>query len=141
MRAIGPRAEAVADTIAIRDTNDGLGVAPTERDAIFRPFVTTRPIGSGVGLALARQVLRQHGEDPVIDPPAIGTSFVGTVPFPRGSPEAAAGHPLERAGEPARDPAAVEPARLRDHRLAIDAAPIERRGIKGDVIAQRREAR
>jgi signal transduction histidine kinase len=37
----------------------GLGLANT--DNLFVPFYTTKPTGSGVGLALAQQIARAHG--------------------------------------------------------------------------------
>jgi nitrogen fixation/metabolism regulation signal transduction histidine kinase len=50
----------VADSVAwvtIEDT--GMGIANTEN--LFVPFYTTKPKGSGVGLALAQQIARAHG--------------------------------------------------------------------------------
>jgi nitrogen fixation/metabolism regulation signal transduction histidine kinase len=43
--------------VAIEDR--GLGIANTEN--LFVPFYTTKPAGSGVGLALAQQIARAHG--------------------------------------------------------------------------------
>jgi len=43
--------------IAIED--NGLGIANSEN--LFVPFYTTKPTGSGVGLALAQQIARAHG--------------------------------------------------------------------------------
>jgi signal transduction histidine kinase len=43
--------------VAIEDR--GLGIANTEN--LFVPFYTTKPSGSGVGLALAQQIARAHG--------------------------------------------------------------------------------
>jgi signal transduction histidine kinase len=43
--------------IGIEDA--GLGIANTEN--LFVPFYTTKPTGSGVGLALAQQIARAHG--------------------------------------------------------------------------------
>jgi nitrogen fixation/metabolism regulation signal transduction histidine kinase len=43
--------------ITIEDT--GMGIANTEN--LFVPFYTTKPTGSGVGLALAQQIARAHG--------------------------------------------------------------------------------
>jgi signal transduction histidine kinase len=37
----------------------GLGIANS--DNLFVPFYTTKPSGSGVGLALAQQIARAHG--------------------------------------------------------------------------------
>ncbi len=44
-------------TVAIED--QGLGIA--NADNLFVPFYTTKPAGSGVGLALAQQIARAHG--------------------------------------------------------------------------------
>jgi two-component system, NtrC family, nitrogen regulation sensor histidine kinase NtrY len=43
--------------VAIEDS--GMGIANTEN--LFVPFYTTKPKGSGVGLALAQQIARAHG--------------------------------------------------------------------------------
>ena len=43
--------------ILVEDT--GMGIANTEN--LFVPFYTTKPNGSGVGLALAQQIARAHG--------------------------------------------------------------------------------
>jgi signal transduction histidine kinase len=50
------KAEAIVE-IVIEDS--GLGIANTEN--LFVPFYTTKPTGSGVGLALAQQIARAHG--------------------------------------------------------------------------------
>jgi nitrogen fixation/metabolism regulation signal transduction histidine kinase len=50
----------VADSTALVNIEDrGLGIANTEN--LFVPFYTTKPAGSGVGLALAQQIARAHG--------------------------------------------------------------------------------
>ncbi len=46
-------------TIEIRD--NGPGVPPDRVHGIFRPFYTSKPSGSGIGLSLARQVMQAHG--------------------------------------------------------------------------------
>jgi signal transduction histidine kinase len=43
--------------VAIEDS--GMGIANSEN--LFVPFYTTKPAGSGVGLALAQQIARAHG--------------------------------------------------------------------------------
>lgn len=50
----------VADSFLMVSIEDrGLGIANTEN--LFVPFYTTKPTGSGVGLALAQQIARAHG--------------------------------------------------------------------------------
>jgi len=50
----------VADSSLLVTIEDrGLGIANTEN--LFVPFYTTKPAGSGVGLALAQQIARVHG--------------------------------------------------------------------------------
>jgi signal transduction histidine kinase len=51
------RIEESSVLVAIEDR--GLGIANTEN--LFVPFYTTKPTGSGVGLALAQQIARAHG--------------------------------------------------------------------------------
>ncbi len=45
--------------------DDGPGVAPEIRGRIFEPYTTTRKIGEGMGLGLAicRKILLDHGGD------------------------------------------------------------------------------
>jgi nitrogen fixation/metabolism regulation signal transduction histidine kinase len=50
----------VADSSAwVTIEDNGMGIANTEN--LFVPFYTTKPTGSGVGLALAQQIARAHG--------------------------------------------------------------------------------
>lgn len=44
--------------IAIRD--NGTGIDPEALEKIFIPFYTTKKSGSGIGLSLSRQIMRQH---------------------------------------------------------------------------------
>lgn len=46
-------------TLLVSIEDRGLGIANTEN--LFVPFYTTKPTGSGVGLALAQQIARAHG--------------------------------------------------------------------------------
>lgn len=45
--------------IAVQDT--GRGITPEVQAKIFQPFFTTRPDGSGLGLAVCSQVVADHG--------------------------------------------------------------------------------
>jgi signal transduction histidine kinase len=44
--------------VAIEDS--GSGVAPAIRERIFEPFVTNKERGTGIGLAVVREIVRQH---------------------------------------------------------------------------------
>jgi len=46
-------------TLEIRDT--GPGVPARQREAVFRPYITHRPGGAGLGLAVVRQIAQAHG--------------------------------------------------------------------------------
>ncbi len=61
--------------------DNGTGIHPSVRPSLFQPFVTTKPHGSGVGLCLSRQIVRQHGgELRLISSSAAGTAFAVTLP-------------------------------------------------------------
>mgnify|MGYP005869527605 FL=1 len=45
-------------TITVRD--NGEGILPEVQDKIFVPFFTTKTEGSGIGLSLCKQIIRQH---------------------------------------------------------------------------------
>jgi len=48
------------DEVVIRVANDGAPIPPESQEQIFVPFFTTKKEGSGIGLSLARQIMRQH---------------------------------------------------------------------------------
>jgi signal transduction histidine kinase len=45
--------------IAVRDT--GVGLPAENPDQIFESFVTTKPHGTGMGLAITRSIVESHG--------------------------------------------------------------------------------
>ncbi|GAB2935486.1 sensor histidine kinase [Rheinheimera gaetbuli] len=44
-------------------TDDGPGIPPHVQEKIFIPFFTTKPNGSGIGLSLSKQIMRNHNGD------------------------------------------------------------------------------
>lgn len=59
--------------INVRD--NGPGITPDTANMMFVPFFTTKSSGSGIGLALARQIMRQHHGDLVFIPTPHGACF------------------------------------------------------------------
>jgi signal transduction histidine kinase len=49
------------DTVELQVEDDGPGIAAEARGHLFVPYYTTKPGGSGIGLALARQIVLGHG--------------------------------------------------------------------------------
>ena len=45
----------------IKVEDSGPGIAPEMREKIFQPLFTTRPEGTGMGLAICRRVIAAHG--------------------------------------------------------------------------------
>ena len=64
-------------------SDDGPGVAAEMRSRIFEPYVTTRPIGEGMGLGLAisKKILLDHGGDLELGSSSGGATFRLTVPL------------------------------------------------------------
>jgi PAS domain S-box-containing protein len=80
-----PSRKSVAVTIA----DDGPGVPPEIRDRLFEPFFSTRPDGTGLGLAVSHSIVRSHGGEIVVDShPGQGAVFRVLIPVrPRSAAE------------------------------------------------------
>lgn len=83
-----PRGEQVE--ISVQD--DGPGVSAEDQPRIFDPFFSTKQRGTGLGLSVTQQIIREHGgELSCRSEPGRGTRFVVTLP--RAEP------PAEQPGE------------------------------------------
>jgi signal transduction histidine kinase len=47
--------------VAIAISDNGDGIAPQDIERIFEPFVTSKPHGIGLGLAICRSIIEAHG--------------------------------------------------------------------------------
>jgi signal transduction histidine kinase len=50
-----------AGLLELRFADSGPGVPPGDREKIFTPYYSTRPTGFGLGLAITRKILEDHG--------------------------------------------------------------------------------
>jgi signal transduction histidine kinase len=93
-----PGAEGPAEHLVLELADEGPGVPPEIRDRVFEPFVTLgKKRGTGLGLAVARRFVEDHGGSlellPPPAPPAHGARFRVALPLV----PATAPAPAERA--------------------------------------------
>jgi len=73
---------APAVQVVIADT--GVGIPAAQLGRIFEPYFTTKAKGTGLGLALVRQTIHDHGGSiGVASEPGRGTTFTVTLPLVR----------------------------------------------------------
>ncbi|HBU98838.1 two-component system sensor histidine kinase NtrB [Thalassospira lucentensis] len=66
--------------VSVRD--NGPGISPDMRESLFDPFVTTKPTGTGLGLALVAKIINDHGGViEVKDVPGGGAEFQIMLPI------------------------------------------------------------
>jgi PAS domain S-box-containing protein len=66
--------------VEIADT--GAGMPASDVDKVFNPFFTTKPGGTGLGLALAHKIIEDHeGSISVSSTPGLGTTFRVFLPL------------------------------------------------------------
>ena len=64
-------------------SNDGAPIPAVDRDSIFIPFFTTKHGGTGIGLALSRQIMvRQGGDLELMDQPETGYAVTFRLTLP-----------------------------------------------------------
>lgn len=96
VRRIAVRTRREGDRLVIAVSDSGPGVPPEQRDRIFNPFFTTKPVGQGTGLGLSISdgIVREHGGRIRVESQGgEGATFVVEVPLvpaPAGAPAAPA---------------------------------------------------
>ncbi len=69
------------DTVHIRVTDEGCGIAPEYRQKIFEPFFSLRPGGTGLGLFLSLNAVRSWGGNILVEStPGKGSIFEVIIP-------------------------------------------------------------
>ena len=70
-------------------SDNGIGIAPQDRQRIFDPLFTTKPVGlgTGLGLSVSYSIISKHGGEISVDStPDIGTTFTVRPPPGDGEP-------------------------------------------------------
>ena len=102
--AAGPVAAAGGAFVALEVSDDGPGMPPEVLAHAFDPDFSTKGRGSGVGLAVTRNIVEQHGGAILVDSaPGRGTRV--TLVLPAAAPDAAPDPAPDLAPDPAPDPA------------------------------------
>ncbi len=67
--------------LLVRVTDSGHGIAAKDLPHIFEPFFSSKPDGSGLGLALVHRIAQEHGGHVEVDSaPGLGSSFTLSLP-------------------------------------------------------------
>ena len=75
------RSEIRAGEVLVSVTDTGPGIRPELRSRLFQPFVTGKKNGLGLGLALSRQTILDHGGDIWVDFDGPGARFWLRIPL------------------------------------------------------------
>jgi PAS domain S-box-containing protein len=68
-------------TAVVEVVDNGVGIAPEFRDKVFLPFFTTKPTGTGLGMAIVKKIMDLHGGDIEIESrPGQGTTVRLSIP-------------------------------------------------------------
>ena len=87
--------------LCVRVRDNGTGIPPEKLGDIFRPFVSTKGSrGTGLGLAVSRKILREHGGDIVVQSEvAKGSTFTLRLPLRHPARQDTATFPVVPPGE------------------------------------------
>ncbi len=97
----------------------GCGIPPEDLARIFDPWFTTKPAGSGIGLATCRAIVeRHHGRITVESEPGVGTVFTVLLP-------AAASQPAPAEAAPAAAPPGGGRALVMDDDATVRAIAVD----------------
>ncbi|MGH7340783.1 MAG: sensor histidine kinase, partial [Candidatus Rokuibacteriota bacterium] len=68
-------------TAVVEVKDNGVGMTAEQRDKIFLPFFTTKPTGTGLGMAIVKKIMDLHGGEIEIDStPDEGTTIRLVIP-------------------------------------------------------------
>jgi two-component system NtrC family sensor kinase len=72
------------DMVEVAVADDGPGIAAEVQGRLFDAFVSTKDTGTGLGLALTHEIIREHGGAMRVEsPPGHGATFIVALPSAR----------------------------------------------------------
>src|SRR5437764_981920 len=75
-------------TLGLDLIDTGVGMTAEQAARVFRPFFTTKPGGSGLGLATTRRIVEAHGGTIAVESePGRGTKFTVRLPGAESEPQ------------------------------------------------------
>ncbi|TCK93121.1 phospho-acceptor domain-containing protein [Natranaerovirga hydrolytica] len=70
------------NTLLIKIKDTGSGISEDKLKTIFEPFVTYKPTGTGLGLSVVKNVIKEHnGSIDIQSKLGVGTTFLITLPY------------------------------------------------------------
>lgn len=74
--------------VYVEITDTGSGIPPEVAGRLFRPFVSGKPGGMGIGLSISQRIVEEHGGSIVVSPNQdSGTKFVFSLPIVERAPD------------------------------------------------------
>jgi signal transduction histidine kinase len=87
---VGTRLDLATGWVNLAVVDNGVGIPPEKQKDVFKPFVSSKGAkGTGLGLAVSRKILREHGGDIVAENIANNRGARFVLRFPVKSPFAA----------------------------------------------------
>jgi signal transduction histidine kinase len=81
LRAFAPKGEGV---VVLEVADEGPGIPEATLPRIFEPFFTTKATGAGLGLAVVKRIVEDHGGVVSVASTDKGTTFSFRLPLTRG---------------------------------------------------------
>ena len=69
------------DSVRIKISDTGKGIDQTVKEHLFRPFVTTKKKGTGLGLAVSYKLVQDHNGDILVESSEQGTTMTVILPI------------------------------------------------------------
>lgn len=89
-------AASTAEQVCLIVSDNGCGISAAVRKRLFEPFYTTRPQGTGLGLAVVYSVAEAHGGEVVVESGSHGSTFAICLPAAATLPALPGGHQMRQ---------------------------------------------